>query len=135
MDGCSAVRSPGEMPGASTGPYSLAQLCDRDVAGTRSVALLLAGMEHLCSVSSVDDSVRNAMSEGGKGGKVIAEPLDVASAGRMAVLADRQGAASCMGSQFLGNRRRRYRYQGEGTRREDRGPSIRHLDLKERRDA
>jgi len=86
---------PGEMPGDPPGQYFVAQLRTRDVAGVSSLppgAPATPAWNTYIQVANTDETTEKAQSEGGK---VIAEPFDVAPDGRMAVLADRQGAVFC----------------------------------------
>jgi predicted enzyme related to lactoylglutathione lyase len=87
---------PGDMPGDPPGRYFVAQLRGRDVAGVSSLpvgAPTTPVWSTYIQVASADDSTGKAKSEGGK---IITEPFDVPPAGRMAVLADRQGAVFCV---------------------------------------
>lgn len=85
---------PGEMPGG--GRYFVARLRGRDVAGVSSQPAdgappQPAWASYVC-VESADDSAARTK---GAGGSVIAEPFDALPAGRMAVLADPEGAVFC----------------------------------------
>lgn len=86
---------PGEMPGDPPGDYFVAQLRGRDVAGVSSLppgAPDTPVWNTYIQVASAEESTEKAASEGGR---IIAESFDVPPAGRMAVLADRQGAVFC----------------------------------------
>jgi len=84
------------MPPNAGGNYFMARLRGGDVAAISSVA------EHAPPtptwntyvwVDSADDAAAKARAAGGT---VIAEPFDVMDAGRMAVLADPEGAVFCV---------------------------------------
>jgi uncharacterized protein len=85
----------GAMPGDPPGQYYVARLRDRDIAGIGSspadVPASPAWTMHVSVASAADAAaaVRAA------GGTVLAEPFDVAPAGRLAVLADPAGAPFC----------------------------------------
>jgi predicted enzyme related to lactoylglutathione lyase len=88
---------PGAMPGDPPGRYYVARLRGRDVAGISS--LTPAGAPPVPvwttyvaveSAKAAADCVRDA------GGTVVVEPFDVPPAGRMAVIRDPSGAASCL---------------------------------------
>jgi uncharacterized protein len=84
------------MADGSDEPYRVGQLRGRDVAG---VGPQPEGMPPepawtmYVSVASADESAAKVKEAGGA---VLAEPFDVGSAGRMAVLADPEGAAFCV---------------------------------------
>jgi predicted enzyme related to lactoylglutathione lyase len=84
------------MPPDSPGKYFIARLRGGDVAAVGSVpegAPEMATWNTYIWVESADDtasSVRDA------GGSVVMDPFDVMDAGRMAVVADPQGAAFCV---------------------------------------
>jgi predicted enzyme related to lactoylglutathione lyase len=84
------------MPAASPGRYFVAQLRGRDVA---AVGSLPEGMpptpvwNTYIWVDSADDATSKVKDAGGK---ALMEPFDVLDAGRMAVLADPEGAAFCV---------------------------------------
>jgi predicted enzyme related to lactoylglutathione lyase len=88
---------PGTMPGnGSPGQYHVARLRGRDVAGVGSLPTGTApgspGWNTYVRVENADRAAANAQAAGGT---VVAEPFDAAPAGRMAVLADPEGAAFC----------------------------------------
>jgi predicted enzyme related to lactoylglutathione lyase len=78
-------------PQGSPGPYYVAQLHGRDVAAIGGPSE--AGVSPIWNpYTAVDSADRAAARVREAGGKVIAEPMDVPDAGRMAVFADTQGA-------------------------------------------
>ncbi len=84
---------PGAMPG--DGEYFVARLRGRDVAGVGS---LPAGVEApawgtYIEVASADGTAARVAEAGGT---VLAEPVDALPAGRLAVVADPEGAAFCL---------------------------------------
>jgi uncharacterized protein len=84
---------PGAMPGG--GEYFVARLRGREVAGVGS---LPAGVEApawdtYVQVESADRAAEDVLAAGGT---VLAEPVDAAPAGRLAVVADPEGAAFCL---------------------------------------
>jgi len=83
--------------GPGPGDYFVARLRGRDVAGIKPQpddgALQLPVWTTYVAVDSADEVTRRAT---GEGGTVIAAPFDVLPAGRMAVLADPDGAAFCV---------------------------------------
>ncbi len=88
---------PGAMPGdGSPGEYHVARLRGRDVAGVGSLPAGApsgsSGWNTYVRVGSADRAAEDAQAAGGA---VVAEPFDAPPAGRMAVLADPQGAAFC----------------------------------------
>jgi predicted enzyme related to lactoylglutathione lyase len=87
---------PGPMPGDPPGQYFVAQLRGRDVAAVSSMPPGIPATpvwNTYIQVASADGATERARNEGGK---IITEPFDAAPAGRMAVLADRQGAVFCV---------------------------------------
>jgi uncharacterized protein len=84
------------MPTDAPGEYLVAQLRGQDVAAIGSQP---AGTPPTATwntyvwVESADDTAAKARDAGGS---VLMEPFDVLDAGRMAVLADREGAAFCV---------------------------------------
>jgi uncharacterized protein len=88
---------PGEMPGDPPGRYFVARLRGRDVAGVGSqpggAPLPAPGWNTYVHVASADDAARAARSAGGS---VLTEPFDALPAGRLAVLADPDGASFCV---------------------------------------
>ncbi|HEV3378830.1 MAG TPA: VOC family protein [Thermoleophilaceae bacterium] len=82
---------PGEMPGDPPGRYYVAQLRGREVAGVASLPDQAGGpaWTTYIEVESVD---RTAPQIEQAGGKVLGGPFDVPPAGRIAVVADPQGA-------------------------------------------
>jgi predicted enzyme related to lactoylglutathione lyase len=84
------------MPPGSPGKYFLARLGGRDVAAVGSQpqgAPAGAAWNTYISVESADEA---AAKVGAAGGRVVADPFDVADAGRMAVFTDPEGAAFCV---------------------------------------
>ena len=85
---------PGEMPGG--GQYFVARLRGRDVAGVSSRPTEDASSHPAwatyVAVDSTDETVSRAKNAGGS---VLAQPFDALPAGRMAVLADPDGAVFC----------------------------------------
>jgi predicted enzyme related to lactoylglutathione lyase len=85
----------GPMPGDPPGRYYVARVRGRDVAGIGSrpagAPASPTWTMHV-SVASADDA---AVAVRAAGGAVLAEPFDVAPAGRVAVLADPAGAPFC----------------------------------------
>jgi uncharacterized protein len=85
---------PGPMPGDGGGEYFVAQLEGHDVAGIGSMppgaaASAPAWNTHI-SVTDADETAAAGLAAGGT---VLVEPVDAPPAGRLAVLADRSGAA------------------------------------------
>jgi predicted enzyme related to lactoylglutathione lyase len=81
------------MPADSEGKYFMARLRGGDVAAVGSIpegAPPMAMWNTYIWVDSADDAVSKARAAGGG---VLMEPFDVMDAGRMAVVADREGAA------------------------------------------
>jgi predicted enzyme related to lactoylglutathione lyase len=84
------------MPPGSEGEYFIARLRDGDVAAVGSIpqgAPPRAMWNTYVWVDSADDTSSLAIEAGGR---ALMEPFDVMEAGRMAVLADPQGAAFCV---------------------------------------
>jgi predicted enzyme related to lactoylglutathione lyase len=83
--------------GPGPGDYFVARLRGQDVAGIRPQpsegAPAVPAWTSYVAVASADESARRASEEGGT---VIAAPVDVLPAGRMAVVADPDGAAFCL---------------------------------------
>ncbi len=84
---------PGEMPG--DGEYFVAQLRGRDVAGVGSLppAAEAPAFHTYIEVESADRAAADVVEAGGT---VLAEPVDAPPAGRLAVVADPEGAAFCV---------------------------------------
>src|SRR5690349_17334590 len=84
---------PGPMPGDPPGEYYVARVRGRDVAGTGTepagATAAAPAWTTRIAVNSADDAAASAQAAGGQ---VLAEPFDVAPAGRMAVLQDSCGA-------------------------------------------
>jgi uncharacterized protein len=84
------------MPADSPGRYFVGQLRGRDVAGVGSqpegMPPAAVWNTYVC-VESADDAAAKAKDAGGQ---VLMEPFDVVDAGRMAVLADPEGAVFCV---------------------------------------
>jgi predicted enzyme related to lactoylglutathione lyase len=86
------------MPGGEPpGEYHVARLRGRDVAGVGSVPVdtppTSPGWTTYVRVESADRAADDARSAGGS---LVAEPFDAPPAGRMAVLADPEGATFCV---------------------------------------
>jgi uncharacterized protein len=84
------------MPADTPGKYLVATLRGRDVAAIGSQqegAPPTPVWNTYVWVDSADDAAAKATDAGGS---VLAEPFDVSDAGRMAALADREGAAFCV---------------------------------------
>ena len=84
------------MPPDSPGKYLVATLRGRDVAAVGSQqegAPPMPVWNTYVWVDSADDAAAKAIEAGGS---VLAEPFEIPGAGRMAVLADREGAAFCV---------------------------------------
>jgi predicted enzyme related to lactoylglutathione lyase len=84
------------MPPDAPGEYLVAQLRGRDVAAIGSQmgeAPSTPAWNTYVWVDSADEAAAKAKEAGGS---VLAEPFDVLDAGRMAVLADREGATFCV---------------------------------------
>ncbi|MFL6068978.1 MAG: VOC family protein, partial [Gaiellaceae bacterium] len=84
------------MPPGSQDKYFIARLRGGDVAAVGSIpagAPRAAMWNTYIWVDSADDTASKAIEAGGR---VLMEPFDVMNAGRMAVLADPQGAAFCV---------------------------------------
>jgi uncharacterized protein len=84
------------MPAGSPSRYFIARLHGRDVAGIGSIpegAPRMATWNTYVWVDSADETASKVVDAGGT---VLMEPFDVMGHGRMAVLADREGAAFCV---------------------------------------
>ena len=84
------------MPADAPGNYFVARLRGKDVAAVgsqREGAPPTPAWSSYVRVESADDAAAAATAAGGQ---VLGEPFDVLDAGRMAVLADRNGAAICV---------------------------------------
>jgi predicted enzyme related to lactoylglutathione lyase len=84
------------MPPGSPGKYFIARLRGRDVAAVGSQpegGPPTATWNTYVWVDSADESAAKVLDAGGR---VLMEPFDVMNAGRMAVVADREGAAFCV---------------------------------------
>src|SRR5689334_20493138 len=80
------------MPEDADGAYFVGRIRGGDVAAVSSTptgAPPVAEWHTYIAVDSADDTAAKALAAGGK---VLAEPFDVLDAGRMAVLADPEGA-------------------------------------------
>ncbi len=84
---------PGPMAGDPAQPYYVARLAGRDVAGVAPAppGVASAWMTHV----RVESAQRTARAAEQAGGTLVAGPLDVRPAGRLAVLADPTGAVFC----------------------------------------
>jgi predicted enzyme related to lactoylglutathione lyase len=83
------------MPAGAPGKYFIARIRGGDVAAVGSIpdgAPPMAMWNTYVWVESADETASKALAAGGK---VLTEPFDVMEAGRMAVLADPEGAAFC----------------------------------------
>ena len=89
---------PGTMPGdGSPGEYHVARLRGRDVAGIGSLpAGATPGPPGWNTYVRVESADRAAADARAAGGAAVAEPFDAPPAGRLAVLADSEGAAFCV---------------------------------------
>lgn len=88
-----------DMPMPQGGIYTMLSKDGKDVAGAYVLGEEMAAMgvpPHWVSYITVADADAAASAVVSAGGRVIAEPFDVMSAGRMAVAADRQGATFSM---------------------------------------
>src|SRR3954463_7150075 len=84
------------MPEGSGGEYYMARIRGGDVAAVGSVpegAPPTASWSTYVAVASADDAAAKVPAAGGA---VLAEPFDVMDAGRMAVVADPEGAVFCL---------------------------------------
>jgi predicted enzyme related to lactoylglutathione lyase len=84
------------MPPGAAGKYFIARIRGGDVAAVGSQpegAPPAAVWNTYIWVESADDAVRKVLDAGGR---VVTEPFDVMSAGRMAVVTDPEGAAFCV---------------------------------------
>ncbi len=84
------------MPDRSEGAYLIGRVRDRDVGAVSSIpegAPPVAMWNTYVWVDRADDAAARAQAAGGT---VIADPFDVLDAGRMAVLADPEGAVFCV---------------------------------------
>jgi uncharacterized protein len=84
------------MPPGSGQKYFMARLRDGDVAGVNGIpegAPPMATWNTYIWVESADEATAKVVAAGGN---VLAEPFDVPEAGRMAVLADPEGAVFCV---------------------------------------
>jgi len=84
------------MPPGSAGSYLTARIRGGDVAAVSSIpegAPAKAAWNTYIWVDSADDAAARARAAGGS---VLSEPFDVMDAGRMAVLADTEGAVVCV---------------------------------------
>jgi predicted enzyme related to lactoylglutathione lyase len=84
------------MPPGSEGKYFVARLRGGDVAAVGSIpagAPQMASWNTYVWVDSADETVSKAVEAGGK---ALMEPFDVMDSGRMALIADPEGAAFCV---------------------------------------
>ena len=84
------------MPADVPGRYFVAQLHRRDVAAVGSQPEDHSGAPAWSTYVWVDSADEAAARAEQAGGSVLSEPFDVVDAGRMAVLADAEGAAFCV---------------------------------------
>lgn len=83
-------------PAGSPQPYFVGQIDGGDVAGITSLTAEAPNgpaWNTYVAVASADDAAQRARDAGGS---VVMAPFDVGGAGRMAVLADREGAVICV---------------------------------------
>jgi uncharacterized protein len=83
---------PGPMPGDPPGEYYVARLRDRDVAGVASQPAADAPAAVWSTYIQVDTAEASVDKVRGAGGSVVIGPLDAPPAGRLAVVADPDGA-------------------------------------------
>jgi predicted enzyme related to lactoylglutathione lyase len=84
------------MPAGSPGKYFIARIRGRDVAAVGSIPEAMpqtATWNTYVAVASADDTASKVTDAGGR---VVMEPFDVMDSGRMAVLADPEGAVFCV---------------------------------------
>jgi uncharacterized protein len=84
------------MPAGSPGRYFVARIRGRDVAAVGSQPEGMQGPPAWNMYVWVDSADEAAATAKDAGGSVLMEPFDVGEAGRMAVLADPEGAAFCV---------------------------------------
>ena len=84
------------MPAGSPGKYLMARIRGGDVAAVSSPAEGAPGQAIWNTYIWVDDADEAAAKARDAGGSVLTEPFDVMDAGRMAVLADTEGAVLCV---------------------------------------
>ncbi len=84
------------MPPDVAGHYLMARLRGRDVAGIGSQQEGMPPTPVWATYIAVDDADATAHAATAAGGAVLQEPFDVFDAGRMAVLADAEGAVFCI---------------------------------------
>jgi predicted enzyme related to lactoylglutathione lyase len=84
------------MPAGSEGRYLIARLRGGDVAAVSSQPVGTPPQATWNTYIWVEDADEAAVKAGEAGGSVLTEPLEVMDAGRMAVLADPEGAAYCV---------------------------------------
>jgi uncharacterized protein len=84
------------MPAGSQGRYLIARLRGGDVAAVSSQAEGAPSQAVWNTYIWVEDADRAAAKAREAGGSVLSEPFEVMNAGRMAVLADSEGAAFCV---------------------------------------
>jgi uncharacterized protein len=84
------------MPPGASGTYLVATLRGRDVAAVGSQMPGMPPTPFWTTYVAVDDADAAAARAADAGGAVLAEPFDVGDAGRMAVLADPEGAVFCV---------------------------------------
>jgi predicted enzyme related to lactoylglutathione lyase len=84
------------MPEESAGKYFVGKLRNADVAAVGSQPEGMPPMPVWTTYVAVDSADDAAATAKAAGGQVLMEPFDVMDAGRMAVLADPEGAAFCV---------------------------------------
>ncbi len=84
------------MPRESQGSYLIARLRDRDAAAVGPIPEGTPPIARWNTYVWVQSADQTASKVRDAGGKVLMDPFDVMDAGRMAVFADREGAAFCV---------------------------------------
>jgi predicted enzyme related to lactoylglutathione lyase len=84
------------MPADAPGQYFIGRIRDLDAAGVGSIPEGAPAMAMWNTYIAVDDADAATKRARDAGGTVVSEPFDVMDAGRMAVLADPEGAVFCV---------------------------------------
>jgi len=84
------------MPQGSDGHYFIGRIRGGDAAAIGSMPEGSPPLARWNTYVSVDSADETAVKARAAGGTVLSEPFDVMEAGRMAVIADREGAAFCV---------------------------------------